>query len=74
MTDTGKKESNMKNVGKVDRIIRAVIALALFSLFFLLEGNLKWLGLIGLVPLGTAVIGFCPLYLPFHISTRGKER
>ena len=64
----------MKNVGKIDRIVRVVIALVLFSLFFVLEGNLKWLGLIGLVPLGTAVVGVCPLYLPFHISTRGKER
>jgi hypothetical protein len=64
----------MKNIGETDRIIRIIIALALFSLFFLIKGNLRWLGLIGLVPLGTAIFGFCPLYAILHISTRRKER
>lgn len=64
----------MKNVGSVDRVVRIIIALALFSLFFLLKGGYRWLGLVGLIPLGTALVGVCPLYLPFHISTRRKEK
>ncbi|KEF38769.1 Protein of unknown function (DUF2892) [Schinkia azotoformans MEV2011] len=57
------------NVGKSDRIIRIIFALVLFSLFFFLEGNLKYLALIGIIPLVTAFIKFCPLYTLFGIST-----
>ncbi|MEC1769636.1 YgaP family membrane protein [Schinkia azotoformans] len=57
------------NIGKSDRIIRIIFALVLFSLFFFLEGNLKYLALIGIIPLVTAFIKFCPLYTLFGIST-----
>jgi len=62
----------MKNVGTVDRVIRVVLAIVLFSLFFLLHGNLKWFGLLGLIPLITAIVGVCPLYTILHISTGEK--
>lgn len=62
----------MKNVGKIDRVVRIVLAVGLFSLFILLPGNLKWFGLVGLIPLVTAMIGICPLYSVFHISTIKK--
>ena len=58
-----------KNMGNVDRVIRIVIGLAVLCLLFLLEGNLRYLGLIGLVPLITGIIGFCPLYAIFGAST-----
>jgi len=32
----------------------------------------SWLGLIGIVPVATALINFCPLYAPFGISTCKK--
>lgn len=54
----------MKNIGNVDRVIRILIAVALFSLMILLHGNLKWLGLLGLIPLSTAIIGVLPIV--FH--------
>ncbi|WP_335872723.1 YgaP family membrane protein [Bacillus sp. 2205SS5-2] len=57
------------NVGATDRIIRIVLALVLFSLFFLLEGNLKYLSLIGIIPLLTAFVRFCPLYSLVGTST-----
>lgn len=60
----------VKNVGSVDRILRAVVGLVLLSLVFVGPKTL-W-GLIGLVPLGTAIIGFCPAYLPFGIKTCKK--
>ena len=50
------------NVGTADRIIRVLIGLGLLSLLVVLDGNARWLGLIGLVPLLTAGIRFCPLY------------
>lgn len=59
----------MKNVGNADRIIRIIIALGLLSLLLVLDGNLRFLGLIGLISLLTAAIGFCPLYSFFGIKT-----
>ena len=49
------------NVGSADRLIRIVVGIALISLFFVLEGNARWLGLIGVVLIATALISFCPL-------------
>lgn len=58
-----------RNVGTVDRVARVIIGLAILSLLFVLEGNLRWLGLIGLVPLLTALTGNCPLYSIIGLST-----
>jgi hypothetical protein len=58
-----------RNVGTIDRTIRALVGLALLSLLFILDGSARWLGLIGLVPLATAAISWCPAYLPFGIRT-----
>jgi hypothetical protein len=61
-----------KNMGTADRIIRTVIALLMIVLFFqgVVSGTI---GIILLVLSGifllTAVVGFCPLYAPFGIST-----
>ncbi len=61
-----------KNVGSGDRLVRVVVGVAILSLIWLLHGNVRWLGLIGIVPLLTAAMGFCPLYLPFGIRTCSK--
>ncbi len=58
-----------KNVGSVDRIARIVIGLGLLSLLFVLEAPMKYLGLIGVVPLFTALTHWCPLYSLFGINT-----
>jgi hypothetical protein len=60
------------NMGGTDRAVRIVIGLALLSLLFLLEGGARWWGLIGIVMIGTSIVGFCPAYLPFGISTCKK--
>ncbi len=57
------------NVGSADKAVRIVIGLALLSLVFLLDGKARWFGLIGLVPLLTAFLGFCPLYTLLGVST-----
>lgn len=59
------------NVGGVDKTLRIVVGIALLSLLFVLPGNQKWLGLIGLVPLGTAFFSFCPLYALLGVNTCG---
>lgn len=64
----------MKNIGSADRIIRIVAGLLVLSLLFLIEGNLKYLGLIGLIPLITGLIGFCPLYVLLKMNTNKKTK
>ncbi len=59
----------MKNVGKIDRLIRVLLAIPLIAASFYLEGNLKFVGVLGLVFLGTAMAGVCPLYCVFGIKT-----
>jgi hypothetical protein len=50
--------------------MRSSVGLALLSLLFVLEGNARWWGLVGLPPLLTGITGYCPAYLPFGISTK----
>ncbi len=66
----GGSGGNMEtNVGTVDRLARVLVGLALLSLVFVLNGNIRWLGLIGVVPLATAAFRFCPLYRLVGLST-----
>jgi hypothetical protein len=60
------------NMGGVDRGVRIVIGLALLSLLFLLVGASRWWGLVGVILVGTGLIGWCPAYLPFGINTCKK--
>jgi hypothetical protein len=55
------------NVGGIDRILRIVIGLALIALT--LTGTIGVWGWIGVVPLLTAGMGFCPLYTVLGLST-----
>ncbi len=57
----------IKNVGGIDRILRLVVGLALIGAT--LAGYLPVWGWIGVVPLATAIIGWCPAYVPFGIKT-----
>ena len=57
------------NVGSVDKIVRVVVGIGLLSLFFILEGSMKFLGLIGIVPIATALMGWCPLYSVIGVNT-----
>jgi hypothetical protein len=55
------------NVGGIDRVLRIVIGLALITLT--LTGTIGVWGWIGLVPLATAAMGFCPLYTVLGFSS-----
>jgi hypothetical protein len=57
------------NVGSADRLIRTVLGLVLLSAILVLDGNERWFGLIGIVPLLTATVKFCPLYTVLGIRT-----
>jgi hypothetical protein len=67
-----RRVKQMKNVGKPDRIIRIILGLGLLSLLFFLDGNAKYWGLVGLIPLITGLFGFCPIYYLFKISSKKK--
>ena len=58
-----------KNVGNIDRVVRAAAGIGLLAWGYMTQ---NWLGAIGIVPLFTAAIGWCPAYLPFGINT-GKR-
>ena len=58
------------NVGGIDRILRIVVGLALIAGFFLnTEASMRWLYLIGIIPLATGLMRTCPLYSILGIST-----
>lgn len=60
------------NVGTLDQAIRIVMGLTLLVLFAL--GWIRAWGLIGLVPLATGLLRFCPLYHLLGIHTCGRSR
>lgn len=59
-----------KNIGKIDMIIRIIIGLAIGAVGYYYK---SWFGLIGIIPLATAFIGFCPAYTLFNCNTCKKE-
>lgn len=59
------------NVGTIDRALRVIIGLGLISLVFI--GPKTYWGWIGLLPLTSAFVRFCPLYKIIGISTGAKE-
>lgn len=64
-----------QNVGGIDRVVRMIAGLMILSLFFVVGEDYRWWALVGLVPLLTGALGWCPAYLPFGIRTckmRGK--
>jgi len=56
----------MCNEGKIDRIVRVVLGLAIIGWGVAAQ---NWWGAVGLVPLLTGALGVCPLYLPLGINT-----
>jgi len=66
-----------KNMGALDRIIRTILAVVVIVLYFTkqISGTAAIiLGIIAVVFLLTSLIGFCPIYVPFKISTQKKEK
>ena len=55
-----------KNVGSIDRSLRIILGVAVIAAGIYFQ---SWWGLVGIVPLATAFMNWCPAYLPFGIST-----
>lgn len=62
----------MPNVGPVDRTIRIIVGIVLLCLVFV-GPETRW-GYLGLIPLFTGIVGYCPLYHALHISTNRRTR
>jgi hypothetical protein len=61
------------NVGMIDRVLRAAVGLLLIAYAIPLgfpQTGWNWVGWLGLVPLLTAFVGFCPAYTLIGLSTR----
>ena len=61
----------LNNIGTTDRIIRIVIGVGVAVIGIVFH---TWWGLLALIPLVTAAVGFCPLYIPLKISTAKKSQ
>ncbi|MBU6268618.1 MAG: DUF2892 domain-containing protein [Sphingomonadales bacterium] len=57
----------MRNEGTIDRVLRVIVGLVLIALAY--TGKLTPWGWIGVVPLVTGLIGYCPAYTLFGIRT-----
>ena len=63
-----------KNVGSLDRIIRAIVGVVLLVLLAVTTGWLQIIvGVLGVIMVVTAITGVCPLYIPFKIDTNKKK-
>jgi hypothetical protein len=66
------KDKDMTNVGPIDRIVRLIVGLLLIAYAIPIgfpATGWNWVGWIGIVPILTAVFGYCPAYTLFGIST-----
>ncbi|MBI2314085.1 MAG: DUF2892 domain-containing protein [Betaproteobacteria bacterium] len=57
------------NVGGIDRALRITLGIALLAMVVVLEGSARYLGLIGIVPLTTGLLRWCPAYTLFGLNT-----
>jgi small-conductance mechanosensitive channel len=65
------------NMGSVDRIIRVILAVVVAVLYFTkqITGTVAIiLGILAIIFVLTSLVGVCPLYLPFKISTKKKQK
>jgi hypothetical protein len=66
----------VRNIGALDRLLRILAAIAVFSLIATetITGTLAWvLGVAAVIFVATSAVGSCPLYLPFGLSTLRKR-
>ncbi len=61
----------MCNVGTIDRIVRAVLGIVIIGWGVMTQ---NWWGAVGIIPLGTAAISFCPLYTLLGMNSGCKTK
>ena len=58
------------NVGGIDRGFRVALGVAIIGVGVYTR---SWWGVLGVIPLLTGIVGWCPVYLPFGTSTRAAQ-
>ena len=59
-----------RNVGGIDRVLRILVGIVLLAMFFLFpDASWRYWTLIGIVPLATGLMGWCPAYTLLGIKT-----
>lgn len=58
------------NIGSIDRTLRILLGLGLIGYGVATH---SWIGALGIIPLVTAFLRFCPVYCPLGLSTIGKS-
>ena len=64
----------IRNLGSTDRLVRIAIAGGLVLIAATVPGSIGTWGWIGLLPLATALVGVCPVYLTFGLNTSRKAK
>ncbi len=65
-----------QNMGQTDKIIRVLVALVIAALWYfnVISGTVAMiLGAVAVIFVLTSLVGVCPLYLPFGLSTLRKK-
>jgi hypothetical protein len=58
------------NIGSIDRVLRILLGLGILGAGYYFK---SWWALVGLLPLLTAFVRFCPAYVPFGLNTCGTK-
>jgi Protein of unknown function (DUF2892) len=61
----------MRNIGEIDKVIRVVIGVGVLAVGYYYNNPWGW---VGLIPLGTAMAGWCPVYAIFGAQTSPIDR
>jgi hypothetical protein len=75
--ETTQRKYAMKNMGNIDRVLRMIAVLAIagaYAVGLLAGPPAIILGIIAVAFFITSLIGTCPIYLPFGLSTLGKAK
>jgi hypothetical protein len=59
------------NMGNTDKYMRVTIGIIAISLGLYFQ---SWWGVIGVIPIITSIISWCPFYVPLKISTISKQK
>ncbi|MFA5702456.1 MAG: DUF2892 domain-containing protein [Advenella sp.] len=56
-----------KNVGGIDKLLRIIVGVVLIVLA--ITGTIGWWGYLGIIPLATGLLNFCPIYSIIGVKT-----
>lgn len=80
LIDKSLRNSNvLQNIGLIDRTVRIIVGLAMISVWFFypIESVNLWfaaLPLLGVLPLLSGILGWCPVYAMFHTKSCGTDK